>query len=151
MQELKESFTHSLDMAEALEFEADPEWDKTLRPYMTKVAENLNPRQNRLPSFLFSARLLTIDEEEKFSKSTEAETALALELLRVLMKGGRGTFNKFCDVLLEVKAKALQKMEKFLRPNRQEDIGRHCAAEKSSSTDRQYDQGQGAASLYTMT
>ena len=138
-------------MAEALK--VDPEWNDKLRPHMLQVAEILNPRRNRLPSLLFSARLLNNNEEEKFSKSTETETDLALGILRVLRSGGPGTFNIFCDVLLKVEDGALQKIEKFLRPNRQEDIDSHRAAEKSSSyevTERQDGQGRGAISLYTM-
>ena len=104
----------------------DPKWDSRLKPKLVKVAEMLSPRRNRLPARLFSENLINEDELERFTNSDKLDTDLALEILFVLRKEVEGSFDKFCDVLLEVKDETLNGVEKSLRPDRQTSIeGKH--------------------------
>ena len=131
---------------------SDPNWETHLTPKLLTVAECLSPRRNRLPAMLFSEELINLDNFYRFTTSTMSETDLALDILAVLRMKGQGSFNKFCDVLLEIGDDASRHVEKLLRPNRQEDIGRQSLDEKSSSgvTGRQYAQGQGTIFLCTL-
>ena len=83
-----------------------------------KVARQLSPRRHHLATRLFSEGLLNGDEEEKFNHSSKSETDLALEILAVLRNQSQGSFDKFCNVLLDVKDDALRDVEKLLRPHR---------------------------------
>ena len=120
-------------MAERQTLERDPEWEIKLRPHFVEVAENLFPRRNRLSSLLYSAGLLREKEEEEFTKSEKAESDLAMEILRVLRTHGRGSFNTFCNVLLQVGDGALGRVEKFLRSGGQDRKRTHTAGEESLS------------------
>ena len=101
---------------------ADPKWDKHLRPQQVEVAEMLSPRRNRLIARLGSKGLINVDEEDSFINSNKPETDLAQDILRVLRRQAKGSFDKFCDVLLEVKDDTLNAVEKSLRPHRQTSI-----------------------------
>ena len=105
-------------MAERQTLERDPEWEK-LRPLSVQVAKNLFPRRNRLSSLLYSAGLLREEEEEEFTSSKKPESDLAKDILRVLRTQGPGSFDAFCNVLLQVEDGALLHVEKFLRPGGQ--------------------------------
>ena len=100
----------------------DPKWDIRLKPKLVEVAKMLSPRRNRLPARLFSENLINEDELERFTNSDKLDTDLALDILIVLRKQVEGSFDKFCDVLLEVKDETLNAVEKSLRPNRQTSI-----------------------------
>ena len=100
----------------------DPKWDTRVKPKLVEVAEMLSPRRNRLPARLFSEDLINANEHERFNNSTMSDTDLALDILMVLRKQVEGSFDKFCDVLLEVKDKTLNDLEKSLRPDRQTSI-----------------------------
>ncbi|XP_062519760.1 uncharacterized protein LOC134194808 [Corticium candelabrum] len=100
----------------------DPKWEQQLRPQSVTVAEMLRPRRNRLASRLYSKALINGDEEETFLNSTKSETDLATDILIVLRNQGPGSFDKFCDVLLEVGDDTLRGVEKSLRPSRQASI-----------------------------
>ena len=101
---------------------ADPKWNTHLRPKQLQVAEMLCPRRNRLAARLGSKCLITRDEEDSFINSIKSETDLAIDILMVLRRQGEGSFDKFCDVLLETKDDTLMKIEKSLRPHRQTSI-----------------------------
>ena len=94
----------------------DPLWETQLRPRFLKVAELLLPRRNRLPARLFSASLINGEEEQQFSTSNEPETEVALKILRVLQIQRPQSFDRFCEVLRQVKE--LLPVEKWIRPNR---------------------------------
>ncbi|XP_062508651.1 caspase-2-like [Corticium candelabrum] len=94
----------------------DPSWEKYLKPKMVKVAEQLCPRRHNLVPRLYAADLINSDEEQEFSLSQEADTKLALKILRVLRKQGPGSFDKFCDVLRDVEDGSLCDVERVLRP-----------------------------------
>ena len=97
---------------------ADSRWETVVKPQLVTVAEQLCPLRNRLPPRLYSKSLINGDEEERFTKSTKSETDLALEILTVLRKQGPGSFDEFCDVLLEPKDEMLDNLERRLRPDR---------------------------------
>ena len=102
----------------------DPNWESQLRPQYNKVAEQLCPRRHRLVARLYSQRLITDDEEQEFSKSTKLERDLAIQILQVLRHQTVGSFDKFCEVLLEVGEKSLREVEKLLRPYRSDSLGK---------------------------
>ena len=137
-------------MAKSQPIERDPEWEIKLRPLFTKVAENLFPRRNRLSSLLYSAGLLREKEEEEFAKSEKAESELAMDILRVLRTQGPGSFNTFCNVLLQVEDGALERVEKFLRSGGQDRKSTHTAGEESLSkaSREQSDPKQGLYCFY---
>ena len=69
--------------------------------------------------------LINDDEEERFSTSNDSETDLALNLLRLLRTQGPGSFDKFCDVLLQVEDGTLCAVEKCLRDGKRWNIAAH--------------------------
>ena len=95
----------------------DP-WETQLKPIKLDVAKLLCPSRHHLPTLLFSANLITEDEEERFNKlkSTETDTNIALGILDVLSKQGPTSFDRFCQVLLKTKDDTLAGVEKRLRP-----------------------------------
>ena len=101
----------------------DPKWEERLKPYFVSVAKVLNPRRNHLPAELFSASLLSDDEEQRFTASDKSEMDVALDILHVLRKQPVGSFDKFCDVLLQVDDSGLHDVVKLLRPNDKSGIG----------------------------
>ena len=102
----------------------DPNWDSQLRPQLLQVAQQLRPLRHRLVPRLYSQRLITDDEEEKFRKSTTSETDLAIDILHVLRHQKVGSFDKFCEILLEVGDDSLRAVEKLLRPYRTDSLGK---------------------------
>ena len=98
----------------------DPKWELQLKPHLLPVAEQLRPSRHQLPTRLYSKSLIKRDEEQKFQNSTKTETDLALEILTVLRHQCVGSFDQFCDVLLEVGDESLCDVEKLLRPGRTE-------------------------------
>ena len=106
-------------MAERQELGRDPGWEK-MRPHTDTVAKNLFPRRNRLVCKLYSAKLLSEEEDEEFAKTDMPETDLALNILRVLRKQGPGSLNTFCEVLLKDEDVALRNLEKLIRPGSQD-------------------------------
>ena len=105
-------------MALATRSVRDPKWEEVLKPRLLAVAKTLSPLRNKLPTRLFTRGLITEDEYERFSKSAKTETDVALDILAVLAKQSSGSFDKFCDVLLETEDKTLDDLEKSLRPHR---------------------------------
>ena len=101
---------------------ADPKWNTHLRPKQVEVAEMLQPRRNRLAARLGSKYLITRDEEDSYINSNKSETDLATDILMVLRRQHEGSFDKFCDVLLEAEDDSLKNLEKSLRPHRQTSI-----------------------------
>ena len=102
----------------------DPNWESQLRPQLLQVAQQLRPLRHRLVARLYSQCLITDDEEEKFRKSTTSETDLAVDILHVLRHEKVGSFDKFCEVLLEVGDGSLYDVEKLLRPYRTDSLGK---------------------------
>ncbi|XP_062509706.1 2' cyclic ADP-D-ribose synthase AbTIR-like isoform X2 [Corticium candelabrum] len=122
----------------------DPSWEKLLKPFKLRVAKQLCPRRHHLVTLLSSKGLLTEDEEEQFNKSTKSETDLALDVLAVLCKQISGSFDRFCDVLLDTKDKALCDVEKLLRP--------HCLERtKGVSSDQAGSSGVNSTAVVTDT
>ncbi len=110
----------------------DSRWETVLKPQLVEVAGVLRPRRNRLSARLFSRDLISKDEDERFTESTKVETDLALDILRVLSNQGPGSFDKFCEVLLEVRDGTLRTLEKRLRPDRLDIIeGKHASIRES--------------------
>ena len=107
-----------VQMATDTETGRDPKWESQLKPILVSVAEQLCPRKNLLPSRLFSADLISENEEERLTKSNKTETELALDILALLRKQCSGSFDKFCQVLLETKDPTLRGVEKRLRSGR---------------------------------
>ena len=116
----------------------DPRWESRLKPQLMSVAEQLSPRRNLLSSRLFSANLISENEEERLSKSDKTETELALEILALLRKQTCGSFDTFCKVLLQTKDPTLREVEKHLRSYSEDNIDCQQIAEPTaeSSTDR---------------
>ena len=111
---------------------ADSYWKTCLRPKQVEVARMLCPRQHLLPSRLCSKYLINGDQEESFNNSKESETNLALDILAVLRKKGPGSFDKFCDILLEIKDSTLIEVERSLRSYRYSAEIRHSAEQSRS-------------------
>ena len=107
-----------VQMATDTETGRDPKWESQLKPITLWVAEQLSPRQNFLPSRLFSANLISENEEQRLIKSNKTETELALDILTLLRRQCSGSFDKFCQVLLETKDHTLRGVEQRLRPGR---------------------------------
>ena len=120
-------------MATRLTF-VDPKWDERLRPHYLTVAEHLHPRKNRLPALLYQERLLTGDEQEHFDTIREQETDVALLILSVLRNQPEGSFDKFCNVLLQVPETRLHGIVKLLRSNDggESSMGGHETEQNSS-------------------
>ena len=95
--------------------EIDPRWESQLRPQLLSVAERLRPRRNLLPARLYSALLISEDDEERLNASDKTETELALDILSLLRKQCSGSFETFCQVLLETRNPTLCRVEKRLR------------------------------------
>ena len=93
----------------------DPKWESQLRPQLLSVAEQLRPRRNLLPARLYSALLISEDDEERLNASDKTETKLALDILSLLRKQCSGSFETFCQVLLETGDPTLCQVENRLR------------------------------------
>ena len=103
----------------------DPRWKRMLQCHSirTTLIENLKPLQNDLLSRLFRDGLLPDRETIQFIASNGSETASATKLLDVLQKQGVGSFDKFCDALLQANDSLndLRPLERLLRPGPRED------------------------------
>ena len=111
------------------------QWETRLKSQLVDVAEILSPRRNRIPPRLFSKGLISEDDLDRFDASTKVETDLALDILNLLRRRQRpGSFDTFCDVLLQTKDDTLLDVERQLRPRvqRQDNTESHDLAEQNS-------------------
>ena len=113
------------EMAEGI----DPNWESHLRPQLLQTTQKLRPLSHRLVAKLYSQRLvarlnrqllITDDEEEKFSKLTKSETDLAFNIRNQEI----GSFDKLCEVLLEVGDDSLRDVENLLCSYRTDSLGK---------------------------
>ena len=130
------------------------QWETRLKPQLVDVAEILSPRRNRIPSRLFSKGLISEDDLDRFDASTKVETDLALDILHLLRRRQRpGSFDTFCDVLLQTKDDTLLDVERQLRPRvqRQDNTESHDLAEQNSLHVTQRQLQHSSDNLYSKT
>jgi hypothetical protein len=92
----------ALDISpEEIDTDIDHEWDEVVTPLYESVVESLRP--SLLLNRLRQVRLITAKECEELENSSLDEEKRSRRLLdRILPHKGKGSFKKFCDVLLSV-------------------------------------------------
>ena len=130
------------------------QWETRLKPQLVEVAEILSPQRHRLPARLFSKGLISGDDLDRFDASTKVEMDLALDILHLLLRRQRpGSFDTFCDVLLQTKDDTLRDVERQLRPHvqHQDNTESHDLAEQNSLHVTQHQLQHSSDNLYSKT